>query len=258
MRLTRCYVPGTLQPDTDTVLPPGVAVHVSRVLRLRAGALLTLFDGNGGEYDATLLAIERGAVRVHVGAHRAVDREAPVKLTLLQCVIRGERMDWIVRKAVELGAAAIVPVESRNAVVRLEPAAAARRHEHWLGIAVGACEQSGRNRLPRLEPIQPFAQACRSTAAGTTSNTAAAGPPSTRLVLDPSATRSLVAVAGSLPQRTGGVTLLVGPEGGLSDDELAQAQQHGFSPCSLGPRILRAETAPLAALSCLQTLLGDF
>ncbi|MGA8706195.1 MAG: 16S rRNA (uracil(1498)-N(3))-methyltransferase [Steroidobacteraceae bacterium] len=249
MRLTRCHVPERLQPETDTVLPPAAAAHVSRVLRLRAGARLTLFDGSGGEYDATLVAIERGgAVRVGVGAHRDIERESPVELTLLQCVVRAERMDWIVQKATELGVAGIVPVASQHAVVRLEPAAAARRQQHWLAVAIGACEQCGRNRLPRVETVQPLAQACRN----------AVGSTSTRLVLDPSATRSLTAAAGSLPYRAGGFTLLVGPEGGLSDDELALAQQHGFSACSLGPRILRAETAPLAALSCLQTLLGDF
>src|SRR5579863_936939 len=150
MRLTRCHVPETLRPETDTLLPPAAAAHVSRVLRLRAGAPLTLFDGRGGEYEATLVAIERGgSVRVHVGAHRAAEREAPVEITLLQCVVRAERMDWIVQKATELGVAGFVPVASQHAVVRLEPAAAARRQQHWLAIAIGACEQCGRNRLPR-------------------------------------------------------------------------------------------------------------
>jgi 16S rRNA (uracil1498-N3)-methyltransferase len=259
MRLTRCHVSEALRPETDTMLPPATAAHVSRVLRLRAGAPLILFDGNGGEYDATLVAIERGgAVRVHVGPHHAIERESPVELTLLQCVVRAERMDWIVQKATELGVAGIVPVASRHAVVRLDPPAAVRRQQHWLAIAIGACEQCGRNRLPRLEAVQPLDQACRSAAGGAATGTATAGSTSTRLVLDPSATRSLAAAAGSLPDGIRGVTLLVGPEGGLSDDELALAQQHGFVACSLGPRILRAETAPLAALSCLQTLLGDF
>jgi 16S rRNA (uracil1498-N3)-methyltransferase len=255
MRLTRCYVPQALQPESDIELPAGPAAHVSRVLRLRAGAPLTLFDGGGGEYEAAVLAIERGgAVRVHVGAHRAIEREAPTEMTLLQCVVRAERMDWIVQKAVELGVAAIVPVESRQAVVRLEPPAAARRHQHWLGIAIGACEQCGRNRLPRLEVVQPLAQACRNAAEGPH----AGGSPSIRVVLDPAATRSLASAVPPLPRQGRGVTLLVGPEGGLSEEELALAQQHGFVACGLGPRILRAETAPLAALSCLQTLIGDF
>lgn len=254
MRLTRCYVPGQLQPQTDTVLPPGAAAHVSRVLRLRAGALLTLFDGSGGEYEAILLASERGGVvRVHVGAHRAVERESPIDITLLQCVARAERMDWIVQKATELGVAAIVPVASRHAVVQLEPAAAARRQQHWLAIAISACEQCGRNRLPRVEAVQPLAQACLNAAAG------AAGQGPIPLLLDPVATCSLTSAARAAALQAGaGVKLLVGPEGGLSAEEITLAQRHGFTSCGLGPRILRAETAPLAAISCLQTLLGDF
>jgi 16S rRNA (uracil1498-N3)-methyltransferase len=254
MRLTRCHVPEALRPESDTLLPPATAAHVSRVLRLRAGAPLTLFDGSGGEYEATLVAIERGgAVRVHVGAHHAIEREAPVAITLLQCVVRAERMDWIVQKATELGVTGIVPVTSRHAVVRLEPAAAVRRQQHWLAVAIGACEQCGRNRVPRLETVQSLEQACRNAAAG------AGGKPSTRLLLDPAASRSLSSAVRAPPLAPGAsVTLLVGPEGGLSDDELAVAQQHGFVACGIGPRILRAETAPLAALACLQTLLGDF
>ena len=250
MRLTRCHVPEPLLPETDIVLPPAAAAHITRVLRLRAGAALTLFDGRGGEYHATLVAIERGGgVRVHVGAHRAIEREAPLELTLLQCVVRAERMDWIVQKATELGVTGIVPVASQHAVVRLEPTAAARRQQHWQGIAIGACEQCGRNRLPRLEAVQPLEQACRNAATGTPA----------RLLLDPSAERSLASNVRAMPLRAGAaVSLLVGPEGGLSEEEVALARQHGFVACGLGPRILRAETAPLAALSCLQTLLGDF
>jgi 16S rRNA (uracil1498-N3)-methyltransferase len=237
------------------MLPSGASAHVAKVLRLRAGAELTLFDGRGGEYQATMLALERrGAVRVRIGTHRALEREAPVAITLLQCLVRGERMDLIVQKATELGVAAIVPVDSRHGLVRLEPAAAARRQQHWLAVAIGACEQCGRNRLPELQAVQSFERACEQIEA--------TGAPATgtRLLLDPTGTQSFAqalqvhAAAPRIPQ----LTLLLGPEGGLSDDERSQAQQHGFAICQLGPRILRAETAPLAALATVQALLGDF
>jgi 16S rRNA (uracil1498-N3)-methyltransferase len=255
MRLTRCYVPSALAAQSELTLPPGPSAHIAKVLRLRAGAELTLFDGRGGEYEATMLALERGGgVRVRIGAHRAQEREAPVAVTLLQCLVRAERMDLIVQKATELGVAAIVPVDSRHGVVRLEPSAAERRRLHWLAIAIGACEQCGRNRIPELHAVQPFERACI--------DAAGAGTPgaSTRLLLDPSGTHSLASALRELPAgpAIAPLTLLIGPEGGFSTDEIALAQIHGFTICQLGPRILRAETAPLAALATVQALLGDF
>jgi 16S rRNA (uracil1498-N3)-methyltransferase len=254
MRLTRCHVSAALAAQSELTLPPGPSAHLAKVLRVRAGAELTLFDGQGGEYPATVLAIERGGVRVRIGAHRALEREAPVAVTLLQCLVRTERMDLIVQKATELGAAAIVPIDSRNSVVRLDAAAAERRRLHWLAIAIGACEQCGRNRIPQVQALRSFERACLEPAGGDTSQT------SRRLLLDPSGKHSL---AGALrgPAAAPAIAtliLLVGPEGGFSSDELALAQQHGFEICQLGPRILRAETAPLAALATVQALLGDF
>ena len=202
--------------------------------------------------EATILALERGGVRVRIGAHRALEREAPVAVTLLQCLVRAERMDLIVQKATELGAAAIVPVESRHGVVRLEAAAAERRRLHWLAIAIGACEQCGRNRIPELHAVQSFERACLD-AAGTVTR-------GTSLLLDPSGTHSLASALQALPAAPAiaPLTLLIGPEGGFSTDEIALAQYHGFVICQLGPRVLRAETAPLAALATVQALLGDF
>jgi 16S rRNA (uracil1498-N3)-methyltransferase len=230
-------------------LPAAPSAHVARVLRLRAGAVLTLFDGHGGEFEAAIRSVSSEGVSVQVGAHAALEREAPIAVTLLQCLARGERMDWIVQKATELGVTNIVPVHSEHSLVRLEPAMAARRRAHWQAIAIGACEQSGRNRLPSILPIQSFAQACT------------APPPALcRLLLAPEAERSLAAaaslasVAGAAP----GFALLVGPEGGLSTSECALALTAGWHPCRLGPRVLRTETAPLAALATLQALAGDF
>ncbi len=269
MRLTRCFLPTRLATGSIVALPDAAALHVTRVLRLRPGARLTLFDGRGGEYDARLLEPEavaggsngaRGrhpasvAVQVEVGEHRAIERETPLRITLLQCLARGERMDWIVQKATELGVVAIVPLTSRYSVVQLDAKAAARRLAHWQGIAVGACEQCGRNRVPEVSAPRELDHACAMAAASQ--------PLPLRLLLAPEGSISLPqalrqAALGGAEATAPPATLLVGPEGGLAEPELAAAQLHGFRPCSLGPRILRTETAPIAALAALQATLGD-
>ncbi|MGH8142566.1 MAG: 16S rRNA (uracil(1498)-N(3))-methyltransferase [Steroidobacteraceae bacterium] len=247
MRLTRCFVPAALAPDTLVTLPPAAAAHVTRVLRLGSGAALTLFDGRGGEYEAQLLEVGRRGVQARVGGHRAVEREAAVRLTLLQCLARAERMDWIIQKATELGVAAIVPVSSRHSVVQLDAAARERRLMHWRAIAISACEQCGRNRLPQIHALRELDSACRE-----------ADGAGIRLLLAPQAAVSLPAALLPQPAAALSITLLVGPEGGLAEQELAAVQQHGFCPCRLGPRILRAETAPVAALAAIQAVVGDF
>jgi 16S rRNA (uracil1498-N3)-methyltransferase len=213
------------------------------VLRARAGQSLTLFDGRGGEYDATILQIDRAGVRVHVDLQRAIERESPLRVTLLQALARGERMDLIVQKATELGVAAILAWSAERSVVRLGDAGLARRCEHWRAIAISACEQCGRNQVPAIDAVADLASACGRAAAA-----------DQRLLLAPEAERSLISIAGRAP----GVSLIVGPEGGFSDMELALAAQQGFQSCRLGPRVLRAETAPLAALAALQAVAGDF
>jgi 16S rRNA (uracil1498-N3)-methyltransferase len=243
MRLTRCFVPPPLAAGDTRLLPEQVAAHVARVLRARAGQSLTLFDGRGGEYDATILQIDRAGVRVHVDLQRTVERESPLRVTLLQALARGERMDLIVQKATELGVAAILAWGAERSVVRLDEAGLARRCEHWRAIAISACEQCGRNQVPPIDAVADLASAC-----------ARADVASLRLLLAPEADRSLVSMAGRSP----GVSLIVGPEGGFSDAELALAAQQGFRCCRLGPRVLRAETAPLAALAALQAVAGDF
>jgi 16S rRNA (uracil1498-N3)-methyltransferase len=242
--LTRVYVREPLAATGEIVLDGGASEHVVRVLRLRAGAALTLFDGHGGEYDARVAAIGRGRVRVQVGAHRGDERESPIPVTLIQALARGERMDLIVQKATELGVSRIVPLEAERSVVQLAAHARARKVEHWRSVAASACEQCGRNRLPEL------AEPCTLEAA-----LALAAPAMTRLLLDPQAETSLATRlerAGS-----GGIALLVGPEGGLTDLEAKHAALGGFLPCRLGPRVLRTETAAIAALAAIQTLAGD-
>ena len=243
MRLTRCYVPGPLAAGDTRQLPQEVATHVARVLRARAGQLLTLFDGRGGEYDATIVQIDRRGVQVRIELHRAIERESPLPVTLLQALARGERMDFIVQKATELGVAAIVAMGGDRSVVRLDGAGLARRCEHWRAVAISACEQCGRNRVPTISHAADLASACGEVDAT-----------SVRLLLAPDADQTLIAVT----RQAARIALAVGPEGGFSDEELSLAQQQGFTFCRLGPRMLRAETAPLAALAAIQAVAGDF
>lgn len=250
MRLTRCFVPAPLREHTELRLPEAAARHVARVLRLRPGATLTLFDGRGGEFESEITSVQRDTVAVAVGSHRLVERESPVRTVLLQSLARAERMDLIVQKATELGVSAIFPLASEHSVVRLEAETAVRRAEHWRQIAIGACEQCGRNRVPPVHEILDLERA------------AAQAGPGLRCMLAPEAQISLAhalapapAAAGSIA--AGDIVLLIGPEGGWSERELAAARQLGFRLCHLGPRILRAETAPLAALAIVQALTGD-
>jgi len=248
MRLTRCYVPTALQSQSTLWLPSAAAAHVAKVLRLRAGAALTLFDGRGGEFEAQVLALDRQRVQVHVGAHQAIERESPIAVTLLQCLVRAERMDWIVQKATELGVAAIVPLASQHSVVRLDDSSAERRVSHWQAVALSACEQCGRNRVPSVHAAVAFECAC-----------ADARDSAARLLLAPQAQQSLASAAHALAAAgpITGLSVLVGPEGGFSEQERAVAQEHGFVGCHLGARVLRAETAALAALAAIQGLLVE-
>ena len=242
MRTTRIYVDLDFSAGQQLLLPAAPSAHLLRVLRLRPGSELTLFNGRGGEYAATLVDTGKAGARVAVGAHDPVERESPLRLTLLQGVARGERMDFIVQKATELGVQRIVPLSCEFNVVRLDAAKLQRRASHWRAVAIAACEQCGRNRLPQLEPVGDLAAAC-----------ADGGDAGLRLMLLPQAPAALTSLATG--RRS--VVLLVGPEGGLSGREQLIAQRSGFQACRLGPRILRAETAPLAALAALQALAGD-
>ncbi|HEY3732157.1 MAG TPA: 16S rRNA (uracil(1498)-N(3))-methyltransferase [Steroidobacteraceae bacterium] len=252
MRVTRCFVPAPLRTGELRLLPAPVARHVAQVLRAQVGDELTLFDGRGGEYPAQIIELGARAVRVRVEQHHALERESPVSITLLQALARTERMDLIVQKATELGVAAILVWPAERSVARLVGAAVAKRCDHWRAIAIAACEQCGRNRIPRLELITGLSSAC--TAAATV------GALDGKLLLDPEASESLAAVLPSGRSADGleRLQLLIGPEGGISPAEFAQAAAAGFRPCRLGPRVLRTETAPLAALAAIQTLAGDF
>lgn len=236
--MPRLHCPTDLSDGLSLDLPAGAARH-AQVLRLQPGDAVTLFNGEGGEFDATIERMGRSDVAVRVGAFHALEREAPRAVVLAVGMPANERMDWLVEKAAELGVAGIQPLLAERSVLRVSGERAARKQAHWQAIAIAACEQCGRNRVPVVAPVQELARWC-----------ADPGLPSLRLALSlaPDA-QPLASLAARAP--TEPVLLLSGPEGGLSPAELALLASRGFQPASLGPRVLRADTAPLAALAAL-------
>jgi len=248
VRLTRVHVETPLATGTRVTLPGEAAAHLTRVLRLGVGDACVLFDGRGGEYAARIASVGKREAVVEVGEHDPVERESPLRILLLQALARGEKMDFIVQKATELGVAAIRPVHTLHSGVKLDADQAARKLGHWRGVAVAACEQCRRNRVPELLPVTGLADALRALPEG-----------GTRLVLSlaegPRTTLAAAAAAGL--SGAAGTTVLVGPEGGLAEEDEALARAAGFSAVSLGPRVLRTETAALAVLAALGALAGD-
>lgn len=245
MRVTRIHVDAPLAAQSSLELPAGAARHLLRVLRLGVGDALRLFNGRGGEFDATIEAVRRDQVTVMIGAHHAIERESPLAITLLQGVARGEKMDLILQKATELGVTAIAPVLMARSTVRLDAKSAAAKQQHWQAVVISACEQCGRNTLPVVEAPRPLAEALR-TPAGLG-----------LLLLPDENSRGLHELLVQPRTRGQSIHLLVGPEGGFDATEIALARSAGFDSCRLGPRILRTETAGLAALAALQSLAGD-
>lgn len=203
---------------------------------------MVLFDGRGGEYLAHIQRIERERVVAELASWQEVERESPLAVTLVQALQAGEKMDFTIQKAVELGVRDIVPVESRRSVLRLSGERAAKRVAHWQGVAASACEQCGRNQVPLVAPLERLDQWLARPANG-----------ALRLMLAPDADQALA----DLPPASA-VQLLIGAEGGLDPQEVLAARQAGFRPVRMGPRVLRTETAGLAALAILQALWGDF
>lgn len=233
----RLHVDLPLSDSAELSLPPGPARHV-QVLRLQPGAALTLFDGRGGEWSAEVLRIGRQAVDVRVGGHQPADRELALRVTLALGMPANDRMDLLVEKAAELGAAAVQPLLTERSVLRLAGDRADKRRAHWQAIAVAACEQCGRTRVPVVEPVRTLAEWLASGPAA----------PDSRWMLSLEADAVPVS-AQRLPVNT--LTVLSGPEGGLSDGERMAARAAGFCPVGLGRRVLRADTAPLAVMAFL-------
>lgn len=244
MRDVRLFVDVPLAPGDSLPLPPDAARHALRVLRLQAGDPVILFNGDGRQYPARLLAADPRAAGVHVEGAETPARESCLRVTLVQALARAEKMDWIIQKATELGATCILPVTSKRSEVRLDGARSKKRLDHWRAIAIAACEQCGRNVVPGIAVPEPL-EAC--LAAHPRANGEA------RWMLHPGGTTR---VRDTVPAATD-VMLAVGPEGGFSDNDLATLRDAGFRELALGPRVLRTETAGLAAMAALQALHGD-
>jgi 16S rRNA (uracil1498-N3)-methyltransferase len=235
----RFWVEDRLSPGAMLDLPAEVARHVA-ALRLREGDAIALFNGAGGEHAATLARVAKNQCVAKIGERRDVERESTLQITLALGISAGDRMDFAVQKATELGVVRIVPLETERAVVRLAAPRAERRLAHWRAVAVAACEQCGRNRVPELAPVVAFDEFLQQPGEGL------------RLLLSPAAGKRLADFV-----RSEAVTILIGPEGGLSPGERSRALERGFSAVRFGPRVLRTETAPLAAIAALQALWGD-
>jgi 16S rRNA (uracil1498-N3)-methyltransferase len=252
MRLTRVHVDAELTPGAIVELPRETASHLAKVLRARSGDSIILFRGDGREYSGSVESVRGSRVTASVGNGADVDRESPFAITLVQCVPRGDRMDFIVQKATELGVTRIVPVLSQRSVVRLDAAQAESKAAHWRAVVVNACEQCGRNRLPIIEAPAPLIDHLGSEAYLGNGAAAGGGPRTARFVLEPDVDAG---VAPGAPETA--AQIAVGPEGGFDDEELEAFRIAGFMRLRLGPRILRTETAAIAALTWLQTRFGD-
>ena len=241
MHVVRVYYDGDIKSNTLITLGIKASHHILRVLRINIGDALVIFNGKAGEYSATFTAIKHKHAIVAVTTMQRTQTESPVQLELAQGISRGERMDYALQKAVELGVSKIVPLFTERCGVKLKNKRLENRLAHWNSIIVGACEQSGRCIIPPLATAQPLDQWLTKKRSGL------------QLVCDPRAQTTLSA----LPKTATHVTVLIGPEGGLTAEELQHAKNAGFIGFSLGPRILRTETAALAALTSLQLRFGD-
>lgn len=243
MRVNRIHLDLPLAPGQRVALPATAAAHLVRVLRLGVGDACVLFNGDGHDYDANLTAVGKRGAEAEVVAARTIDNESPLSIVLLQGIARGEKMDWILQKATELGVAAFVPVSSERSEVKLEGDRAHKRLAHWRSVVVAACEQSGRARVPPVAAPASLADAVQRLPADTR-----------RWVLDPRAGHTVARLSAPPIQ---GCVLAIGPEGGWSPRDRAILDEAGFSGLRLGPRILRTETAGMAAIAALQATFGD-
>jgi 16S rRNA (uracil1498-N3)-methyltransferase len=240
VRLTRVYVNATLVPGSLVELPGDSAAHLAKVLRARSGDEIVLFTGDGREFAGAVESVRGSRVTAAVGEGWEVDRESRLAVTLLQCVPRGDRMDFIVQKATELGIARIVPLISQRSVVRLDASQAESKAAHWRAVAINACEQCGRNRLPVIEAPRALINHLGETS------------PGPRLLFDPE-----LRSEAPLPGIDATVDIAIGPEGGFAPEELEAFRVSGFVAVRLGPRVLRTETAAIAAITWLQSRFGD-
>jgi len=236
----RFYLDAPLRAGGVCALPEDSAHHAVHVLRLREGDEVTLFNGRGGEFAARIASMQRLKISIDLLQHRAIERESPLRVTLVQGVSSGERMDSTLRKAVELGVAEVQPVLATRSVARPKGERAEGRRAHWQKVVIAACEQCGRNKVPDVQPLVPVAD-YRPAAGGA------------KILLSPASRSPLSKLSFTESQ----IVVAAGPEAGFTEDEEARLVEAGFVPASLGPRVLRTDTAAVAALAALNALRGD-
>ncbi|WP_419419743.1 16S rRNA (uracil(1498)-N(3))-methyltransferase [Legionella sp. D16C41] len=241
MKKIRIYQAGNYNIGQIIELNADAGQHVSLVLRKQIGDILTLFPGNNYEFDAEIIKVAKKKVSVTILTKRVVDRESPCQLHLAQAISKGERMEIVVQKAVELGVASITPLITERCVIKLDKDRFEKKRQQWQAIAIAACEQSGRNKVPQIKPVLTLEQYLDQPL------------PALNFVLDPKACHNWKSIKPSVTE----IGLIIGPEGGFSQGELTSLIEKEFSPLSLGPRILRTETAAIVALSVLQAICGD-
>nr|WP_314266384.1 16S rRNA (uracil(1498)-N(3))-methyltransferase [uncultured Moellerella sp.] len=241
MRTPRIYHPEPLQPDTTISLIDDAANHVGRVLRMTKGQEIELFDGSNSVFAAEIIEVNKKEVKVLITSSTLDDRESPLDLHLGQVISRGEKMEFTIQKSVELGVSVITPLFSARCGVKLDAARLEKKVQQWQKIAIAACEQCGRNRIPQVRPVQTLEEWC------------AEDDGAFKVNLHPRATNSI----NTLPTSVKKARLLIGPEGGLSADEIAMTAKYQFTDILLGPRVLRTETTALTAIAALQVRLGD-
>lgn len=242
MKEIRIYQPGDYQPGQLLELSPEASLHVGVVLRMKPGGLLTLFCGNNWEFSATIEEVKKKQVVVRIDAAIAISRESPLTIHLAQAISKGDRMDFVMQKATELGVTSITPILSQRCAFALDKERMAKKVQQWQAIVISACEQSGRNQVPIVNQplhLERYLEQAQEQF---------------KCILNPNGTHSLREYD---IMKEGAITLLIGPEGGLSDEEIDLAETHGFKSLTLGPRILRTETAAITALSILQAVAGD-
>ena len=240
MRIPRIYTADTLSHNITYELDANASGHISRVLRMKVGDSLILFDGSGPEYPASITTITKKSVKVVLQKQRHKDVESPIAAHLGIAMSRGDRMDWLIQKVGDFDISVFAPIFSDRVEIRLTEERANKKLRHWQHVAISACEQCGRNTLPKIHAPQALDKWLTNTGADM------------KLVLHHRAERADIGI-----ERPQSIALLVGPEGGLSEDEIKRAKNHGYLAVKLGPRVLRTETAPLAALAILQSQWGD-
>ncbi|MCS2166228.1 16S rRNA (uracil(1498)-N(3))-methyltransferase [Scandinavium manionii] len=241
MRIPRIYHPEFITAGSQIALSEDAANHVGRVLRMGAGQAIQLFDGSNQVFEAEIIQAEKKSVRVNVLSGETDDRESPLHIHLGQVMSRGEKMEFTIQKSIELGVSLITPLFSERCGVKLDAERLNKKLQQWQKIAIAACEQSGRNVVPEIRPAMTLEQWCAEEESGL------------KLNLHPRASASI----NTLPQPVERVRLLIGPEGGLSADEIAMTARYAFTDILLGPRVLRTETTALTAITALQVRFGD-